>query len=406
MECVVHADEIDKQVMDYIGTNRSDLKGDSDVVEALRDAVTEIMRIALREHSKFRDEKVSQLVETDDFTQGLLQRIDTYPKGIKSNTKMLLKSLASVQGVTSELYRSTAPLVMQSMNAGEVLSNLIRLEMDPKSIEVVAHELAELARVENSDVLKLYRGRRAGVEAVRSLCEQARATWKKGTRFENKLHQTLKENAWLLGPDFNRCVTSDKPLSDVARELSAELKVDDHADEQKRDAEGNIENEDDRPDLVFLTSDTPEPNVVTVVELKTPNYPLRMEHFGQLESYCFRVDKWLKTKYGGSRTIVVKGILIGDLDDKSTVTSVQMLNDKMHKQGPDSHILILPLRLLMERARKTHVDAIEVASKYEEFFDAELSTAPAAASSPKQSAARPSVPSAEEPPGPDTTSPQ
>lgn len=381
MECIVHADEIDKQVMDYIGTNRADLKGDSDVVEALRDAITELMRVALREHGKFRDAKVDKLVEEDEFTKGLLDRIDTMPKGIKTNTKTLLKTLASVQGVASDLYRSTAPLVMQSMNAGEVLTNLIRLEADPTSLQVVAHELLELARVENSDVLKLYRGRRAGVEAVRTLCEKARANWKKGARFENQLHQTLKENPWLLGPDFNRVLTSDKPLADVARDLSSELKIDEGADEQKLDAEGNIENEDDRPDLVFITSDAPEPNVVTVVELKTPNYPLRKEHFGQLESYCFRVTQWLKAKYPG-RTIMVKGILIGDLDHKSTVTNVQMLNEMAQKQGPDSPILILALRQLLERAKKTHLDAIELATRYEEFYEEELSTA--SASSPRK----------------------
>ena len=388
MECIVHADEIDKQVMDYIGTNRADLKGDSDVVEALRDAVTEIMRIALREHGKFRDAKVDQLVESDEFTKGLLERIDTMPKGIKTNTKSLLKTLASAQGVNSDLYRATAPLVMQSMNAGEVLTNLIRLEADPTSLQVVAHELLELARVENSDVLKLYRGRRAGVEAVRTLCEKARENWKKGARFENLLHQTLKENPWVLGPDFNRVLTSDKPLADVAHDLSEELKVDDCADEQERDAEGNIANEDDRPDLVFITSDLPEPNVVTVVELKTPNYPLRKEHFGQLESYCFRVSQWLKAKYPG-RTIVVKGILIGDLDHKTTATSVLMLNDMALRQGPDSPILVLSLRQLLERAKKIHIDAIELATKYEEFYEGELSTAPASTASKAKPMAAP-----------------
>ena len=97
MECVVHADEIDKQVMDFIGTNRSDLKGDSDVVEALRNAITEIMRVALYEHSKFRDEKVDKLVEEDEFTTGLLARIETMPRNIKAHTKTLLKTLGGDQ---------------------------------------------------------------------------------------------------------------------------------------------------------------------------------------------------------------------------------------------------------------------------------------------------------------------
>lgn len=371
MECIVHADEIDRQVMDYIGTNRSDLKGDSDVVEALRDAVTELMRLALYEHSKFRDTKVVKLVEEDEFTKGLLHRITGMPRNTQISTKKVLITLAALQGVKSDLYKSTAPLVMDGINAGEVLTNLIKLEADPKDLSVVAHELAELARVENADVLKLYRGRRAAIGAVRQLIDQARATWKSGSRFENKLHAVLKENPWLLGPQFNRVLTSDKPLGHVAKELSEELSVDDSVPAPK---DGEILNEDDRPDLVFLTADSQQPHVVTIVELKTPNYPLRKAHYEQLDAYRFRVEKWLQTKYAG-RTIGVQCILVGDMDDKSVVLDIQRLNEIAAKQGPRDPIQILPLRRLLENARLTHIEAIEVAEKNEEFFDAELSTA-------------------------------
>lgn len=144
MECIVHADEIDRQAIDHIGTNRADLKGDSDVVEALRDAVTEIMRVALYEHSKFRDSKAIAEVEHDEFTKGLLTRISESPKKIQAATKRLLHTLAASAGVESNLYKNAAPLVLESMNAGEVLANLIHLESDPKSLVVLAHELFEL----------------------------------------------------------------------------------------------------------------------------------------------------------------------------------------------------------------------------------------------------------------------
>lgn len=371
MECIVQADEIDRQVMDYIGTNRADLKGDSDVVEALRDSVTELMRLALYEHSKFRDSKVVKLVEDDEFTQGLMHRIDGMPRGTRESTKKVLTALAALQGVKSDLYKSTAPLVMEGINAGEVLTNLLKLEADPKSLTVVAHELFELARVENADVLKLYRGRRSAIGAVQQLIDQARATWKSGSRFENKLHAVLKENPWLLGSEFNRVLTSDKPLGVVAKELSQELAVDDFAPMFK---EGDIPNENDRPDLVFVVADSQLPSTVTIVELKTPNYPLRKEHYEQLDAYRFRVEKWLSAKYAG-RTIGVRCILVGDLDVDSKVLDVQRLNELAAKQGPRDLIQILPLRVLLENARQTHIDAIEVAQKNEEFFDAELSTA-------------------------------
>ena len=149
------------------------------------------------------------------------------------------------------------------------------------------------------------------------------------------------------------------------------------------DSNSNIEDENDRPDLVFLTIDSYLPNVVTIVELKSPNLALRKEHYDQLDSYRFRVEGWLKAKYAG-QVITVKCLLIGDLDTKSTSQSVMMLNEIVHKQGPHSPIVILPLRLLLEKAKQTHVDAINVASNNEEFYESELSTtAPTPAKVPK-----------------------
>lgn len=372
MECIVHADEIDRQAIDHIGTNRADLKGDSDVVEALRDAVTEIMRIALYEHSKFREQKVIKEVDEDEFTKGLLTRISESPKKTRTATKRLLHTLAASAGVKSDLYKNAAPLVLESMNAGEVLANLIHLESDPKSLVVLAHELFELARVENRDVLKLYRGRKHGIEALRKLIDRARASWKKGARFEKDLHRTLKENPWLIKAEFSRYLTSDSPLGDVAKDLAKVLKIDEESPEPKLDGDGNIVDEDNRPDLVFAMSDPGVPSVVTVVELKTPNYPLRVDHLNQLKGYIMRIEGWLKEKY--PNPIAVRGYLIGDTDENSRSESVQLLNRERLQAGPLSQWEIIPLPELLERAKKAHLDAIEALEQYEAFYDEELST--------------------------------
>jgi hypothetical protein len=372
MECVVHADEIDKQAIDFIGTNRADLKGDSDVVEALRDAVTEIMRLALYEHSKFRKQLAVEEVNNDEFTKGLLTRLEGVSKDLQASTKKLLYTLATTEGVKSEMYKTAAPLVLESMNAGEVLSNLIRLESDPKSLVVLAHELLELTRIENRDVIKLYRGRRNGIEALRKLVEQTRANWKKGQRFERDLHSLLKAQPWLIKSEFSRYLTSDRPLGDVAKELSSHLKIDEAAKEPELDADENIKNEDDRPDLVFAMSDSQSPTLVTVVELKTPNYPLRIEHLNQLEGYMLTVKEWLAGKYSGS--VAVKGYLIGDTDPASMSTQVRLLNDKRKNAGPLSDWEIISLPELLERTKKTHLAAIEALEKDEAFLGSELST--------------------------------
>lgn len=372
MECIVLADELDRQAIDHIGTNRAELKGDSDIVEALKDAVTEIMRVALYEHSKFREEKIAQQVEEDEFTKGLLTRISEVPKGIQRSTKRLLTTLASAEGVASPLYKTAAPLVLESMNAGEVLANLIHLEADPQSLIVVAHELFELARVENRDVLKLYKGRRHGIEAVRKLIERSRENWKKGAKFEIDLHKTLKENPWLIRSEFSRCLTSDRPLGDVAKEISGLLNIDDKAPAPKLDSEGNIEDEDNRPDLVFAMVDAHSPTIVTIVELKTPNYPLRIAHLNQLKGYIMRVEEWLKSKYSGP--VVVRGYLIGDVDEQSKSEDVKLLNREKLQAGPLTQWEIIPLPELLERAKRTHLDAIEASEKYETYYGEELST--------------------------------
>jgi hypothetical protein len=370
MECIVHADAIDSHEVDHIGTNRADLKSDSEVVDALHDSVTEIMRLALYAHSKYRDTQVIKQVDEDPFTKGLLTRLEGSSREIKSATRKLLSTLATTQGIKSEFYINAAPLVLESMNAGEVLANLIKLEADPKSLAVVAHELTELARVEIRDVLKLYRGRKHGIEGLRKLIKQARESWKKGKRFENALHKTLKENPWLIHPDFSRYLTSDKPLGDVARELSKSLKIDNDALEQEIDDEGNIKDEDTRPDLVFTMSNAASPTIVTIVELKTPNHPLRNSHLTQLEGYMLHVERWLKTKH--TSPVVVKGILIGDTDPNSQSSDVQLLNKKHSEMGALSLIEIIPLPELLERAKKIHIDAIESLESDEVHYDDEL----------------------------------
>jgi len=371
MECIVHADAIDSHEVDHIGTNRADLKSDSEVVNALHEVVTEIMRKALYAHSKFRDALVQKHVEQDLFTKGLLQQIEGTSKEIQVTTKKLLSTLASTQGIKSDFYLNAAPLVMQSMNAGEVLKNLIKIEADPQSLAVVAHELTELARIETRDVLKLYRGRKSGIEGLRIIIQRARDNWKKGKRFENQLHKTLKDNPWLIHPDFSRFLTSDKKMGDVARELTQLLSIDDKAPDQEEDNNGNIQDEDKRPDLVFTMANLSSPTTVTIVELKTPNYPLRVTHHTQLEGYMLQVENWLAHKYP-RQPILVKGILIGDTDPSSQVTDVQLLNKKMSEMSAASSIEIIPLPELLERAKKIHIDAIEVLKDEEDEYNKDL----------------------------------
>lgn len=372
MECIVHADEIDRHAIDHIGTNRADLKGDSDVVEALKSEVTELMRLAVYEHSKFRDAKIRQEVEEDEFTSGLLVRLAGQPAKTRAATKNLLQTLATNLGVKSDFYRQTAPLVLESMNAGEVLTNLINQAIDPTSLPVITHELFELAALESRDALKLYRARRNGIEALRKLVERAMETWGK-QRFEKDLHKLLKENPWLIKPEFSRYLTSDKPLGTVARDLASHLGVDDQAPEPETDADGAIRDQDQRPDLVFAMTDPGSATSVTIVELKTPNHALKAEHLNQLKNYMRKVELWLAVKFAG-QTIVVRGILIGDTQADSQSEGVQLLEYERRGAGPLTPWEVLPLREVIDRAKKVHHDAIEALEQDVAYYEDETST--------------------------------
>ena len=87
------------------------------------------------------------------------------------------------------------------------------------------------------------------------------------------------------------------------------------------------------------------------------------------------VHEYLKSKFPGT-TVAVTGYLIGDTDQTSRSENVRLLNKKHQEAGPLSPWEIIPLPTLLERAKKIHADAIDVAVANEEFLDAELDTTP------------------------------
>lgn len=359
MECIVHADDLDKHNVDLISTNRSDLKTDNDIVDALHKAVTEIMRLALREHAKFRKNKAEEEIEQDEFSKRLLNQIKTLPNRTRIPARKALNIVASHAGVTSKLYREIAPIMVQTMNAGEVLTKLIELGADPKSITVVAQELAELNKVENSDVLKLYRGRKNGIQALSTLQDKAVDQWK-GKKFEGELHALLKESPWLIKPEYSHYLTSDKTMGTVARKLDSELQID-TAISEKEDAENN----GNRPDLVFVLVNSDAPDTVSVVELKSPNIELDNNHLTQLESYMMQVRETIQVDFQKT-DVKVHGHLIGTLPKADTSANMKrLLLQKIKEQGPSTQWEVISIPMLLERSRLTHLAVIEALENQE-----------------------------------------
>ena len=72
MECIVLADSVDEYEHDFIVTSREGLNKDNPVVAALSRQVTELMKTALSEHSKYRDVVITKAIEEDEYTKRIL----------------------------------------------------------------------------------------------------------------------------------------------------------------------------------------------------------------------------------------------------------------------------------------------------------------------------------------------
>jgi hypothetical protein len=360
MECVVRADDLDRYAVDLVNTNRTQLREDNELVRAVIERVEDIMKRALVAHSKFRDDSAERAIDTSPKTKVYASILDRMAPKARSSARRLLKTLASQHGVDSTEFEELAPLVIDSMNAGEVLIRLSELGHDPKSLQVVVSNLRELAEIEKSDALKLYRGRRSGINALLELINRGEFDLWKKKGIEKELHSLLKEEPWLIKPEYSRYLTSDVNLDTVARTLAQHLTVDSFAPQPKgEDDEEFYKNMGNtRPDLVFLMADADAPHLINVVELKSPSIPLDNSHLTQLETYMFKIEKYVSMEL--KRSVMVHGYLIGAMPDTKTVNDQELLLiDKIEKAGPESKWAVLGVRSLLERAKQIHLDQIK-----------------------------------------------
>lgn len=354
MECIVRADELDRHGIDLVNTNRTQLREDNEIVSALIAFIEEAMRKSLAAHAKWKEDKVDEDIEKSHTAKTVMRFTDVLEGRAKTTAKQLIKRLAIEHGADSAEFAEFAPLVVQSVNAGEVLIRLSELGHDPKSLQVIATNLVELADIEKSDALKNYRGKRNGINALLKLIidGESKEMWKK-KGIENQLHQLFKEQPWLIRPEYSRYLTSDQDLSKVATAIAAHLKVDQQV--EKLD-------DDTRPDLVFVMSDTGAPHRINIVELKSPTLPLTYEHLTQLEGYILKVERYCTMEL--HRQVQVQGYLIGAMpDDKTAVDKELMLLDRMRKAGPETQWKVVGLRLLLEHAQVAHASVIEALKK-------------------------------------------
>ena len=146
MECIVEADELDKHNVDLINTNRSDFRRDNDIVDKFVEEVTELMRKALYEHSLYRDSRADEDLAKAENARFAMRMLEHVSAKQSKSAKAVLRRLAAEYGVNSESFRETAPLLVNSMNAGKVLIRLIELGADTHDLPTVAGELPQTPR--------------------------------------------------------------------------------------------------------------------------------------------------------------------------------------------------------------------------------------------------------------------
>jgi hypothetical protein len=352
MECIVVADDLDRLGIDFVNTNRTQLREDNDVVDSLLQHISDLMKTAMARHSTFKDGEVDKEIKADRAGKMMIGIINNLPRRSRGPATKLLKTIATRFGTESLEFGEMAPLVVQSMNASEVLIRLIELQTDAGTIAQIAAELSELGEIEKNDALKTYRGRKNGIIALRKLIEKGEELWnKKG--IEGDLHTLLKEEPWLIKPEYSQYVTSDEDLNKLASKIAKTLGVDKFGKMLNED--GSTDKE--RPDLVFAMSDSSTPHVFTIVELKSPSIPLAYSHLTQLKKYISKVESFIKNELKQAAT--VNGYLIGAMPDiKATAEDQTMLLAEIEKYEATSDWKVIGLEQLLNRAQAIHSDII------------------------------------------------
>ncbi len=352
LECVVVADTLDRLGIDFVNTNRTQLREDNDVVDLFLTKVTELMKAALAGHAAFRESQAEvEIANTDEgrHATNLVAQLSPKTRGAAGK---LLKSFATRFGAQSEEFRELAPLVLQSVNTGEVLIRLIDLQADPKTIGHVASELKDLAEIEKSDSLKIFRGRLSGIHALQNLIDKGDELWKQ-EQIENQLQDLLKKMPWLIEPELNNYLTSDENLTKLSSKVAKALEIDKFASLKTGGGKSDLK----RPDLSFVLGD--HTTHFRIVELKSPALPLDLTHLNQLQEYMYKVEKYIKQELGADAKVT--GTLIGakpKIGEKLTIDQERLL-DAIAKTGPTSPWEVVGLVELFERTQAAHQFLVE-----------------------------------------------
>jgi hypothetical protein len=364
LEVVVNADPIDALGIDLINTNRTDFRRDNELVSTFLTDLTVFMQDALKGHSKFRDGKADKELKQSAIGKEIEEQISQLPSKTQAPTRKLVTLLSRLQGPTSDNFKQTAPLILDSVNTGNVLVKLLDMSTRETDLKEILRELNRLAKIEQTDALKLFRARKNGIQAIQRLIKRGEEAWKKNPNFEGDLHKLLKNNPWLLDESYGKYITSDKHLATTLQSLDKLLKIDSHAPKRDDKKKPGLE-PTTRSDLVFLLGDNTSPSTIIVVELKSPNIPLSIDHWTQLEGYITEIELHMGTRTSESTKVL--GVLIGTMPpSNSRSKDEQILIKKWRESLHGSQVQILTLQSLADHAAKSNLDQLRILEAEEE----------------------------------------
>ena len=361
MECIVVADALDREFSDLISTNRTELK-DNEVTKAFFKIIETRMRDALYENGKHREKQAEKTIRENPKSKIFFEILKEVPTKQQKSSLSILKVIAAGTGVESEAFKTIAPLLMKSVNAGTILVKLNKLQTNPKSISEIAYHLDELREIEIQDMLKIARGKRKGINALEKF--QAEGYKKvKGKAFEDEFHSLLSKNPWLIKAEYTNYLTSNQPETSLIKEMEYHLGINKDKDfyENQKKPDGNKK----RPDLVFLMSDSSEPHFIDIVELKSPNKFMDIDDLNQLEGYISDIGRYLKNR-NNTKSFAITGHLIGKIPSTNTKNREQLiLLDKIEASGAREKWEVVGLDYLISRAKKSYSELIDALLKYE-----------------------------------------
>ena len=367
LDGVAVADFIDDAPTDYIATDRQSLRWETPLLSPMRSFLTEQILKALNAYDAHKRAESEKQVNEDVYTKDVIEKAEL-PKHRETTAFQIAKTLAAREsdGVSSDFYKQTLVSIVSGLGHGNILHAIYELSRsgNPQLPEVIA-EITRLTKREFDEFLTVVNGRLRGIEVLKRICQSVNF---KGKQNEKPLHTLFKNNPWMLDPTFFEFLTSDVSQDALNAQLTKHLgigtQVPGSYDPNKPDEIEEM-GENRRPDLVFLLSNQGLKRVV-IIEFKSPNLPLHIDHLIQLEDYMSYTEDWLRDKYK-DHSYRVEGILVGSHNPATDARKVYSLNKRIEKDmGPTSRWKVYDIVEVLTRTEDAHralVKSFEEAAK-------------------------------------------